>query len=83
MPIYEICCQSCGAQAEVLVAKQEDPLLCPHCGSRDTARLMSATSSRSGKSGQLHPGPKDTACCGSTPSQAHCAGPGSCCGKRG
>jgi putative FmdB family regulatory protein len=83
MPIYEMICRACGAQAEVLVAKQGDPLLCPRCGSHDTERLMSATSPRSGKSGQAYPGPKDTTCCGSAPSQAYCAGPGSCCGKRG
>jgi hypothetical protein len=27
------------------------------------------------------PGPGDTACCGSSPDRASCAGPGSCCGK--
>ncbi len=27
------------------------------------------------------PGPGDTSCCGSAPSEAGCAGPGSCCGK--
>jgi hypothetical protein len=26
------------------------------------------------------PGHGDTSCCGSTPSEAGCAGPGSCCG---
>jgi len=83
MPIYEIFCQKCGAEAEVLVAKKDDPLLCPSCGSEKTSRLMSASSPRTGKSGQRFPGPKDTACCGSTPAQASCAGPGSCCGKTG
>jgi putative FmdB family regulatory protein len=81
MPIYEILCQKCGAEAEILIARMDDPLLCPSCGSHKTSKLMSATSSRSGKGGHLFPGPKDTACCGSTPAQASCSGPGSCCGK--
>ena len=81
MPIYEILCQKCRTQAEVLIARQGDQLLCPNCGSDETSKLMSATSSRTGKSGQVFPGPKDTACCGSTPAEASCAGPGSCCGK--
>lgn len=83
MPIYEIFCEKCGTEAEVLIAKKDDPLICPSCGSAETSRLMSATSARTGKSGQQFPGPRDTACCGSTPSQAGCAGPGSCCGKTG
>jgi hypothetical protein len=28
------------------------------------------------------PGLGDTACCGKAPSEAGCAGPGSCCGRR-
>ena len=81
MPIYEIVCQKCGVEAEVLIARQGDALICPSCGSDEISKLMSATSSSTGKSGQLFPGPKDTACCGTSPAQANCAGPGSCCGK--
>jgi hypothetical protein len=44
---------------------------------------MSTPSSLTGRSARDFPGPNDTACCGSNPSQAHCAGPGSCCGKMG
>ena len=29
------------------------------------------------------PGPGDTACCGTSPDRASCAGPGSCCGEEG
>jgi putative FmdB family regulatory protein len=83
MPIYEIACQHCGKEAEVLVSRQGDPLTCPSCGSTKTSRLMSATSASTGKSGHPFPGPTDTACCGTTPSEASCAGPGSCCGKTG
>jgi putative FmdB family regulatory protein len=81
MPIYEIVCQKCGVESEVLVPTSKAPLICPSCGSLNTSRLMSATSSRTGKDSQTYPGPQDTACCGSTPAQANCAGPGSCCGK--
>jgi putative FmdB family regulatory protein len=81
MPIYEIRCRKCGTEAEILIARRGDPLRCPDCGSEETSKLMSATSSRTGKSGSLFPGPGDTACCGSTPAQASCAGPGSCCGR--
>jgi hypothetical protein len=44
---------------------------------------MSASSSLTGRARQAVPGPGDTACCGSTPSHAGCAGPGSCCGGKG
>jgi hypothetical protein len=43
---------------------------------------LSAHSSFSGASRHALPGPGDTACCGSTPGHAGCAGPGSCCGHK-
>jgi hypothetical protein len=43
--------------------------------------MISKPSSLSGNSTSRFPGPGDTACCGSNPSEAGCAGPGSCCGK--
>jgi putative FmdB family regulatory protein len=81
MPIFEILCQDCGKQGEVLVFAANETLACPHCGSRHTFKLMSATSSLTGREGPGLPGPKDTGCCGSSPGHAGCAGPGSCCGK--
>jgi hypothetical protein len=42
---------------------------------------MAAHSSLSGTPSGAMPGPGDTACCGSSPGHAGCAGPGSCCGK--
>jgi len=37
----------------------------------------------SGQVKNTMPGPKDTACCGSSQGEAAgCAGPGSCCGKK-
>ena len=83
MPIYDIICRSCGKKSEVLMISSDDKLICPNCGSLLTTRLMSATSSLTGQNVKEFPGPRDTACCGSSPSQAHCAGPGSCCGKTG
>lgn len=81
MPIFEILCEQCGKSGEVLVFSKDAILLCPSCGSDQTTKLMSATSSLTGKEGQHFPGSGDTACCGSTPDRAGCAGPGSCCGK--
>jgi putative FmdB family regulatory protein len=82
MPIYEIVCRACGRQAEVLVSTADQALVCPSCGSQKTNKLMSATSTLTGRGATTMPGPKDTACCGASPGQAAgCAGPGSCCGK--
>ena len=83
MPIYDIVCNDCGARAEVLVTRAGDPLPCPACQSSDTAKLMSKTSPLTGQPGKGLPGPGDHGCCGSRPSQAGCAGPGSCCGRAG
>jgi putative FmdB family regulatory protein len=83
MPIFEIQCADCHHVAELIVTDTTAPLSCPICGSRHTTKLMSATSSLTGRSGQSLPGLKDTGCCGSHPGQAQgCAGPGSCCGRR-
>lgn len=82
MPIFEINCTDCGHTGEVLVIDRSAPLICPSCNSPKTTKLMSSTSSLTGRSTQRLPGPKDTACCGSQPGQADgCAGPGSCCGR--
>ncbi len=81
MPIFEVECASCGQVSEVLVTGRQWPLPCPQCGSTDTRKLISATSSLTGRSPQGLPGPGDTACCGGSPGQAGCNGPGSCCGK--
>lgn len=81
MPIFEITCESCGFSGETIVLAADAPLECPSCGSRQTQKLMSATSSLTGKAAQAFPGPGDSGCCGQSPAQASCAGPGSCCGK--
>jgi putative FmdB family regulatory protein len=81
MPIFEIVCSECGFTGELVVVGQKDPLTCPECGSKNTYKLMSATSSLTGKATQQFPATGDTGCCGQSPANASCAGPGSCCGK--
>ena len=83
MPIFEIACQDCCQANEIIVAGSNTEMVCPSCGSKRTEKLMSATSSLTGHSGQRIPGPGDTACCGGSPTTAGCAGPGSCCGQSG
>lgn len=81
MPILEMQCRDCGCTGEVITLSATDAVRCPSCGSENTARLMSATSSMTGKAHADLPGAGDTGCCGSSPGTRGCAGPGSCCGK--
>ncbi len=81
MPLFDFLCQDCGKTVEVLVAGYADHPTCSACGSSKLKKLLSAPSSMSGAVKQQMPGPGDTACCGTSPAQASCAGPGSCCGK--
>jgi putative FmdB family regulatory protein len=81
MPLFEFLCVECGATSEVLVASSDESPSCKACGSVKLKKLLSAPSSLSGGARQGLPGPSDTACCGTSPTQAGCAGPGSCCGK--
>lgn len=81
MPLFEYLCHECTAITEILVITAGDPVRCSSCGSENLSKLLSAHSSSSGTGGQRLPGDGDTACCGSSPSTAGCAGPGSCCGK--
>jgi hypothetical protein len=67
--------------AEILLFTEKTTVYCQRCGSGNLKKLMSAHSSLSGTSSSAMPGPGDTACCGSSPGHAGCAGPGSCCGK--
>ncbi len=83
MPLFDIQCRTCGQTGEVLVTSGTAPLICPSCGSGETTKIMSATSSLTGRTAVNLPGPSDTGCCGSRPGHAGCAGPGSCCGKAG
>jgi putative FmdB family regulatory protein len=82
MPIYEYLCQDCGETSEQLIFSGDQEVSCTHCGSKRLKKLLSAQSSLSGPAPSGLPGPGDTPCCGSSPSQAGCAGPGSCCGRQ-
>lgn len=81
MPLFDYLCLDCGERSELLITRSGEQAQCQACGSNNLNKLLSAHSSMSGPSKSRVPGPGDTACCGSTPSQASCAGPGSCCGK--
>lgn len=82
MPIYDIHCPECGYRGETLVLAAQDPLACPACGRSGPQKLVSPTSTLTGRAGGRLPGPSDHGCCGSRPSEAAgCAGPGSCCGR--
>ena len=81
MPIYEVKCAACGAESEILVTGSDAKLICPSCGADGAEKMMSASSSLTGRSAQGLPGPGDHTCCGSAPGTGSCAGPGSCCGK--
>jgi len=81
MPLFDYLCLDCEEITEILVTSSGEQVQCRNCGSRNLKKLLSAHSSISGPSKNRVPGPGDTSCCGSSPSQAGCAGPGSCCGK--
>lgn len=81
MPLFDYLCIDCGTVTEVLISGDTTSDTCSNCGSANLKRLLSAPSSLTGASRQSMPGPGDTACCGSSPTHAGCAGPGSCCGK--
>lgn len=81
MPIFDYLCNDCHTQSEILVTGANDEPVCASCGSKNIKKMMSKPSSFSGPSTSRFPGLGDTSCCGSKPSEAGCAGPGSCCGK--
>lgn len=81
MPIFEYKCLKCNTNMDIIVSSNSSELKCINCGSTELKKLISAHSSLSGSNNNSMPGPNDTACCGSSPQNAGCAGPGSCCGK--
>ncbi|MBW1751797.1 MAG: zinc ribbon domain-containing protein [Deltaproteobacteria bacterium] len=81
MPLFDYLCLDCGKTSEILAIASDDRQQCQVCGSNNLKKMLSAHSSLSGTSTSHFPGSGDTACCGSTPTDAGCAGPGSCCGK--
>lgn len=81
MPLFDYLCLDCGERSEILITSADERPQCRACGTHNVRKLLSAHSSLSGANRHKLPGPGDTACCGSTPDLAGCAGPGSCCGK--
>ncbi|MFC1840100.1 FmdB family zinc ribbon protein [Thermodesulfobacteriota bacterium] len=82
MPLYDFKCRDCGRESEKLITLSDDVPECAGCGSMNLDKMMSVTSSFSGNASAGFPGADDTGCCGSNPSDAGCAGPGSCCGRK-
>ena len=81
MPLFDFLCLDCCKVSEILVASAGDGVQCRSCGSSNVKKMLSSISSLSGVKKNSLPGAGDTACCGSSPGHAGCAGPGSCCGK--
>ncbi len=80
MPIYEYTCQGCGELFEAIQFGSMTPPACPFCGTTETRKVLSASSSVSGAAHRSLPGPRDHGCCGQTPGASGCT-PGSCCGR--
>ncbi len=81
MPLFDYLCEDCGKTSEILVTSVEEILECKGCSSKNLKKLLSPHSSMSGPARNRMPGAGDTACCGSSPGEAGCDGPGSCCGR--
>jgi putative FmdB family regulatory protein len=81
MPLYDYLCLECRNTTEILLTRSDEEPWCHVCGSKKVKKMLSAPSRLSGAAGHRLPGAGDTACCGSSPMSAGCAGPGSCCGK--
>lgn len=71
MPLFEYRCERCRAEFELLVRNGE-PVHCPHCGSGDPRKLLSAPSVLPAKRPSL---PIAAHC---PPSDAPPCGPGCC-----
>lgn len=80
MPLFEFECQDCKNRSEILVIGSNPALECRSCGSGNLKKLFSAPSSLSGVAKSPTPA-QGVPCCGSSPDQMGCAGPGSCCSK--
>ena len=78
MPLYEFQCADCGEQSEILVIGSNPILECRACGGHHLKKILSVPSSLSGVS-KASMSTQAVPCCGSSPEQMGCAGPGSCC----
>ena len=61
MPIYDYRCRECGSASELFLRSSNAEARCPHCGSENLERLISA--SYTIKMDAAAPG---TTCCGRT-----------------
>jgi putative FmdB family regulatory protein len=71
MPIFEYTCRDCSKAFEELVLGQEETIICPHCGSTKTEKLMSCCRSKVGGGqdadasiGSAAPAPSGGGCAG-------------------
>ncbi len=74
MPIYEYRCDQCDTEFETLVRRGEQ-VVCPHCGSEQLQKLISAHAVGSGMA--------DTACGAAPCDSAPACGSGGCCAGLG
>ncbi|WP_027722383.1 FmdB family zinc ribbon protein [Maridesulfovibrio zosterae] len=80
MPIFEYKCLECGTVYEEISSSITKIGECPSCGLTTREKLISSTSSLTGKDTPNVPDKKATGCCGANPHSKGCV-PGSCCGK--
>ncbi|MCM0754569.1 zinc ribbon domain-containing protein [Desulfovibrio aminophilus] len=80
MPIFEFRCRSCGRVFEELQLSASEAPACPGCGAADAERLLSASSSLTGRESGGLPDARGHGCCGDRPGDRGCV-PGSCCGR--
>ncbi len=50
MPIFEYECQACSEKFEELVSSNTTAVVCPHCNSTDTRKLLSVFAASGGSS---------------------------------
>jgi len=80
MPIFEYKCLECGKVYEEINTLSSHDGECPSCGKNKREKLISSTSSLTGKETPNIPDSQGMGCCGANPSSKGCV-PGSCCGK--
>lgn len=78
MPIFEYECSACGLVFEDVTLGQVEPV-CPNCAAH-TKRIVSASSTLTGKERGGLPDARGHGCCGERPKEKGCV-PGSCCGR--
>jgi putative FmdB family regulatory protein len=75
MPLFEFECTDCGSKSEILVISSSPAIECRSCGSKNLKKILSVPSSLSGIAKSSAP----VSCCGSSPEEMGCSGPGGCC----